>query len=299
MACAKKAKAWLRIVGWMMPALGLVACTSAPPRNPLTLHVDRSLQSPNQDATQKILVLHYTAAPTAKALELLTDPARSVSAHYVVPDSASPSARHYSIYQLVSEHRRAWHAGVSHWQGYRLINSASIGIEIVNLGFPADQEQRPLMRRDWFPYADDQIRAVGQLAKEIVDRYGIEPTRVVGHSDVAPGRKFDPGPRFPWERLYRDYGVGAWYDQEAVNYYRTQAAWDGCATEVQKKLARFGYEIDVSGRLDEATKRVVAAFQMHFYPARYDGELDVETVARLDALLEKYFGQKRPVPALK
>jgi N-acetyl-anhydromuramyl-L-alanine amidase AmpD len=277
-------------------ALALSCATAAAASPAVTdekLFIDTSIVSPNQDAREMFLVIHYTAASLERSIELLTSPERQVSAHYLVPEGAEAYGFH-RIYQLVPETRRAWHAGVSFWQGSRLLNPSSVGIEIVNLGFPNEQEHIPPMQRQWYPYPSAQIEAVGELARDIVRRNGIRPERVVGHSDIAADRKSDPGPLFPWERLYRDYGVGAWYDDDTVAHYRKHEPWQGDIAELQARLATYGYDVPINGQADKATTNAVSAFQMHFHPQRYDGVADVETVAKLDALLEKYQGKARP-----
>jgi len=285
------------LVAAALALCSVTACAAGPAVTGEKLLIDTSIVSPNQDARETFLVMHYTALPLERSLELLTSPATQVSAHYLVPEGAEAYGFH-RIYQLVPETRRAWHAGVSFWQGSRLLNPSSIGIEIVNLGFPADQEQVPPMQRQWYPYPSAQIEAVGKLARDIVQRHRIRPVRVIGHSDIATGRKSDPGPLFPWERLYREYGVGAWYDEDTVAYYREHAPWQGDVAELQARLATYGYDVPIDGLAAETTTHAISAFQMHFHPQRYDGVADVETVAKLDALLEKYQGKTRPTSGM-
>ncbi|MEC7121297.1 MAG: N-acetylmuramoyl-L-alanine amidase [Pseudomonadota bacterium] len=253
--------------------------------------IDQRIQSPNQDARAMMLVLHYTAETLEETLRVLTDPNRPASAHYVIPDQ--PEGQFYRVFQIVPEHQRAWHAGRSAWQGHQLLNTASIGIEVVNLAFPASEAKLPMMQRTWIAYPAAQVDVLGQLLRDISQRYQIAPTRIVGHSDIAPSRKLDPGPLFPWQQLYQMYGVGAWYDDDTVDYYLRMQPWSGDVQVLQQKLARYGYDVPQHGQLDGATQQVIAAFQMHFYPTRYDGVPDLPTVARLDALLEKYHGQVR------
>ncbi|MFK0380271.1 N-acetylmuramoyl-L-alanine amidase [Pandoraea sp. NPDC090278] len=288
-------------IALIIPPVTRGASTSAAVSSPRVFDqgytVDPSIVSPNQEPRIHTLVLHYTATSLAHALDILTDPARGVSAHYLVPDAAGPDGR-FLVFALVPEARLAHHAGVSYWLGERLVNGTSIGIEIVNLGYgdgyDKGEDDLPLMKRDWHPYLAEQIAVVGRLAADIVARHGIAPTHVVGHADVAPGRKVDPGPYFPWRRLYEDYGVGAWPDEATVEYYRHNAPYHDDIGELQAKLLAYGYDAPQSGELDARTVSVISSFQMHFCPARYDGVPDVDTVAVLDALLEKYFGAKRP-----
>ncbi|MCC7005315.1 MAG: N-acetylmuramoyl-L-alanine amidase [Ottowia sp.] len=240
-----------------------------------TTHVSQSYNE-----RVRFLVLHYTALDTEASIRALTAP-NNVSAHYLVSDK-NPQL----IYRLVSEDKRAWHAGVSKWQGRENLNDSSIGIEIINLGYTNPNKQ-DLQKVTWYPFPDEQIDAVIELTKDIVTRYKIDPTCVIGHADIATGRKKDPGPLFPWERLYEN-GVGAWADANKVQEkIAAHTVLDDIAT-IQNKLARYGYQQNVTGQYDEATKGTVCAFQMHFRPSKFDGKWDIETQATLDTLLEKY-----------
>ena len=202
-----------------------------------------------------MLVLHYTGMETgAAAIERLCDPAAKVSAHYVVEEDGT-------VLRLVSEDRRAWHAGVARWRGIDDVNSASVGIEIVNRGHDFDLPE----------YPDAQIEAVIELSRDIVGRRGIAPRDVVGHSDVAPDRKLDPGERFPWKRLAAA-GVGLWPETDGVD--------EAVVTELAANLGaleRIGYGVDVA-----APKALIAAFQRRYRPARVDGVLDAETAGLIE-----------------
>ncbi len=250
--------------------------------------LDERIGSVNQDSRVAFLVLHYTDSGNARSLKVLSQAGHEVSAHYLVPEAKPGRWARYPVYRLVPEERRAWHAGVSGWQGSRMLNASSIGIEIVNRGFDERDAALPLGQRRWQPYSPAQLQAVARLARDIMARHGIAPERVLGHSDIAPGRKVDPGPAFPWEWLYRRHGIGAWPDDERVAHFRRHQPWDGNWLALQQKLARYGYAIEPSGRADAQTRAVLTAFQLHFRPRRFDGEADIETVAILDALLEKY-----------
>jgi N-acetylmuramoyl-L-alanine amidase len=202
-----------------------------------------------------LVVLHYTGMPTAaEALDRLCDPAAAVSAHYVIDEDGS-------AYRLVAEDMRAWHAGVSGWAGARDINDRSIGIELVNPGH--DWGYRP------FPAA--QITTLVGILGDLAGRHPIPSHRVVGHSDVAPARKIDPGELFDWPALSRA-GFGLWPTSAPTSGPVDDAA------EVRRLLARFGYEFGLPDTDDAA---VVRAFQRHFRPARIDGVADGETCALL------------------
>lgn len=223
------------------------------------------------------IVLHYTAANTEVSIRALTGP--NVSSHYLITSSPGDP-----IFQLLPEEKRAWHAGISEFQGFKGLNDTSIGIEIVNPGYrKVDGELK------FYQYSEQQIQKVVKLLKDIIIRYDIDPTRVVGHSDIAPDRKHDPGPFFPWERLYKEYGIGAWYDADAFRVYNDPEYYKLISTrEVQRLFKRYGYPMKITGEWDEYNKKVVRAFQMHFRPSSYTGEMDLETFAILMALIRKY-----------
>ncbi len=206
-----------------------------------------------------MLILHYTGMPSAAAaLDRLCDPAARVSAHYVVEEDGK-------IWQLVPEERRAWHAGESGWLDRRDINAHSIGVEIVNPGHEFGYRAFPA----------EQIRAVAELCRDIVTRWRVPPRFVLGHADVAPHRKQDPGEHFPWERLARA-GVGLWPDFSML----PQTAPESAAA-IQVALAAFGYDLAVTGTLDQRTVQVLIAFQRHFRPQNCDGVADEETRQRI------------------
>jgi N-acetylmuramoyl-L-alanine amidase len=248
---------------------------TAPPR-PDSRLAGRFVASPNHGERRghgrpNCLILHYTGMPTGEAaLKALTDPASEVSAHYLVWEDGS-------IDQLVAESDRAWHAGKSVWKGESDLNSASIGIEIVNPGHEGGSPPFPL----------PQIEATIKLASDICARWTIAPERVLAHSDVAPARKRDPGEAFPWERLWRA-GVGHWTEPAPLKGPPLFAhAEEGPPVRaVQAMLALYGYGVEITGVYDLKTRQVVAAFQRHFRPGRVDGEADASTVTTLKALID-------------
>jgi N-acetylmuramoyl-L-alanine amidase len=217
-----------------------------------------------------ILLLHYTGMPDAdEALARLCDPRSEVSSHYLVFEDGRIAA-------LVPEERRAWHAGASRWCGEGDINSRSIGIEIANPGHPAGLPAFP----------DAQIEALTELCHGIVGRHPIPAHRVLAHSDVASGRKVDPGERFPWARLAAA-GIGHFVEPAPLRDGPSLAPGDsGEAVEsLQALLALYGYGLDMTGTFDRRTETVVAAFQRHFRQARVDGVADTSTIDTLRALL--------------
>lgn len=224
--------------------------------------------------TPDMLILHYTGMEQAEAaLDWLTREESKVSAHYLIDEEGR-------IAQMVPESERAWHAGQSLWAGETDLNSSSIGIEIHNpghdLGYP--------------DFPEGQMRAVEALCLDILGRHAIPPERVLAHSDIAPGRKRDPGERFDWKRLGRagiglyvapaplgdDLGLGPGDEGEAV-------------ARLQRALARFGYGVEITSTYGTGLEQVVQSFQRHFRPARIDGRADCstqETLGRLIAALE-------------
>ncbi|WP_143884012.1 N-acetylmuramoyl-L-alanine amidase [Chryseobacterium binzhouense] len=238
-----------------------------------------------QNFRQKYLILHYTVLPDDKSIEVLTK--QNVSAHYLVNNLGDNE-----IYQLVDENKRSYHAGVSAWRSDKNLNDTSIGIEIVNSGYKSDATGKKIFQ----PFSDEQIKKVAALAKDIVVRYNIAPTNVLAHSDIAPTRKQDPGPLFPWKKLYDEYQIGMWYDEAVKQTFMVSAEADLPARYndtafiflVQTALQKFGYDIFPNGRWDDATKKTIEAFQYHFRPQNYDGIMDAETWAILQALNQKY-----------
>jgi N-acetylmuramoyl-L-alanine amidase len=228
--------------------------------------------SPNfnaRTAPPDMLILHYTGMPTGEAaLARLRDPAAEVSAHYMVEVDGR-------VFALVPEERRAWHAGKSFWRGATDINSLSIGIEIVNPGHEFG----------YTPFPDAQIAAVIDLASDIRSRWTIPNARILGHSDVAPGRKADPGELFPWKRL-AEAGHGLWVEPATAPGGALREGDEGTGVfALQAGLTRLGYDCAPSGKYDEWTATVVEAFQRHWREALLDGAADGETRSRLMALL--------------
>ncbi|MEW5559990.1 N-acetylmuramoyl-L-alanine amidase [Enterobacter asburiae] len=243
--------------------------------------LDTNHPAPNAYPRIKMLVIHYTAGDFDNSLVTLTG--RDVSAHYLIPETPPLRKGKPLIWQLVPEQDLAWHAGVSFWRGATRINDTSIGIELENHGW-----QKTAGVKSYSPFAATQIDALIPLAKDIISRYKIEPQNVVAHADIAPQRKEDPGPEFPWRELAQQ-GIGAWPDADRVGFYLNGRAPSQPVEmhSVLDLLARYGYEV-TPGMTWQQQKRVVAAFQMHFRPSRWDGTADAETQSIAEALLEKY-----------
>lgn len=229
----------------------------------------------------KILVIHYTAGDFDHSLKTLIGP--HVSVHYLIP--AVPPRRNGKpvVWQLVPESEVAWHAGISSWRGATRINDTSIGIELENPGY-----RQVGSVRQYVPFRDAQIAALIPVARSIVMRYGIAPQNVVAHADIAPQRKDDPGPLFPWHRLAQQ-GIGAWPDPQRVQFYLAGRPANQAVSgeKLLSLLVRYGYPVPQDPSPAEV-QRVISVFQMHFRPARYDGQPDAESEAIAEALLEKY-----------
>ncbi len=248
--------------------------------------VKRYFPAVGQNFRQKYLILHYTALDEDRSVRVLTE--QSVSAHYLVNNLGDNE-----IYQLVDENKRAYHAGISAWRKDINLNDTSIGIEIVNTGYVNDS----IGKKVFAPFDAKQMQKVAALVKDIADRYQIPPTNILAHSDVAPTRKQDPGPLFPWKKLYDEYQIGMWYNDADKQRYLAQLNPELFMTErnsstfiytVQRALKEFGYDINPTGAWTKENTKVVEAFQYHFRPENYDGIIDAETWAILQALIQKY-----------
>ena len=215
------------------------------------------------------IVLHYTGMPSGQAaLDRLRDPDARVSAHYLVEEDGR-------IFTLVAEERRAWHAGVGSWRGDTDPNTTSVGIELVNPGHEFGYR----------PFPEAQVAAVIDLVGDIRTRWIVEDRNIIGHSDLAPDRKDDPGELFPWKRLAQA-GHGLWFEPPSAPGLPLAEGEEGAAVfALQAGFTRLGYDLPPSGRFDAHTTAVVRAFQRHWVQTRFDGVADGETRARLIALL--------------
>lgn len=219
-------------------------------------------------AFPNMIILHYTGMRDAKvALDRLCDPASEVSAHYVVEENGD-------VHQLVDEDKRAWHAGKSYWGGLTDINSASLGIEIVNTGHEFGYKE----------FSGKQINALRKLLKTLVVKYAIDADKILAHSDIAPERKIDPGEKFPWEVLARE-GLGLWPNPLEMDY---QAAED-IILDIDifhQLLAGYGYNPECAPEI------LIEAFHRHFYPEKFVSNNDpkrpdIASVARLLSLIRQ------------
>jgi N-acetylmuramoyl-L-alanine amidase len=242
------------------------------------LRIDTSHLAQAQASRVQHIVLHYTVGRFDSALKTLTQ--GPVSSHYLVAQQPP------TVYRLVDENRRAFHAGVSSWRGQTGINGSSIGIEIVNAGLldsaPRVDEPARWQPGRWEPFPPEQVAVVVALVRDIARRHDVKPHMIVGHSDVAPSRKMDPGPLFPWRQLH-EAGLVPWPDAQQVA--ATEAAWASQplpdAAWFQARLAQLGFALPISGSWDVATRDVLIAFQTRYRPRLFSGRPDVETAALL------------------
>ena len=237
------------------------------------------MKSPNFNDRKlpiSLLVLHYTGMETGEAAcARLCDQDAQVSAHYLLHEDGKIEA-------LVEEDNRAWHAGVSTWNGITDVNSASIGIEIVNGGHDVPQLDGSLT-----PYPEAQILALIKLCKEIIERNDIKPRNIVGHSDIAPGRKQDPGEHFPWASLAAA-GIGIWPSglPKDDRILFESGDRDRGVSILQRGLAEIGYGISVTGEMDDQTDAVIRALQRRYRPERIDGVIDMQVLDIVKQLSE-------------
>ena len=256
----------------------------------------QTFQSESFSTRIRFVVIHYTSIDWENSLKVLTNERYEVSSHYLIPEGGDDTySDQIKIFQLVDEENRAWHAGISQWEERTNINDQSIGIELVN---QAECSVRQGSQYDYTnnyiclfsEFDSDQIDQLILLLKDILSRHDeIKPTYIVGHSDISPDRKFDPGPKFPWKKLYEN-GIGAWYDDQTFEKYKNQFKRKiPDINQIQCALKRYGYGIEITNKMDEQTFFVIRAFQYHFTPNKSDGSISVDTVSALWALLEKYF----------
>lgn len=259
----------------------LTACKSPAPS--ASAIDNTTYRTSNYNDRIRFLVVHYTAVnDNATSLKLLTE--GRVSSHYLIMQGD------YPIYQLVDNDKSAWHAGASSFRGMSNLNDNSIGIEIVNEGI-YEKHREAVGYPPYHHYADydeRQIHQVGTLLQTLSQQYNINPRNIVAHSDIAPERKSDPGAKFPWERLYRDYGVGAWYNESDKREFMQVAFNQIAVADIKAELRQYGYAVNDTPTWDKPSRDVVYAFQLHFNPQNATGEMDLETYAILKALNKKY-----------
>ena len=270
----------------ILPLIGCVTTTQ-----PRYIVDSDTYQATGKSQRIKTIVLHYTVSDNERSIELLTK--GNVSSHYLILANDDNK-----IYNLVPENERAWHAGDGGFAGRTILNDTSIGIEIVNAGIQpqyrgalknSDLEYRPY--EHYVAFDELQIKKVAQLVQDLTLKYNISPKNIIGHSDLAPSRKIDPGAKFPWQRLYLDYGIGAWYDEADKRQFMNQDEFETTTIpEIKQEFREYGYRINNTDEWDKSSRDVIYAFQLHFRPQQPTGKMDLETYAILKALNKKYAG---------
>ena len=231
----------------------------------------------------QFIVVHYTATDNLGSIKELTS--SRVSSHFLVLDEDDNK-----IYSLVPLEQRAWHAGASSFRGRTNINDTSVGIEIVSDGIAKEYRNNPYPLYDHYvEFKPIQIEKTAQIIKYVAEKYNIPAKNIVAHSDIAPGRKKDPGAKFPWKELYDKYNIGAWYDEADKQAFMNEEKFNATSIrEIKDELRKYGYEVNKLEEWDKESKNVVYAFQLHFNPKNLTGEMDLETFAILKALNKKY-----------
>ncbi len=246
----------------------------------MIMHINHTFSSPNFDKRFlpiSMLIIHYTQMPFEAACARLCDKRAKLSAHYLIKADGG-------IFSLVDEAHRAWHAGKAYWRGIEDVNSASIGIELDHEGHKADMSMRA--------YPHVQMDSLITLSRDIIARHKIKPVNIIGHSDVAPRRKIDPGERFDWQALAQA-GIGLWPREKDINstaYPHLEKNMRGAAVKrLQQSLHSYGYGIRVDGIFGDETQAIMRAFQRHFRPQKIDGIADAHCQNLLAACLKHHF----------
>lgn len=283
-AARRAARLWMPLAA----AAVLAGCASGPPTaTEGGVPIDATRSAKGQDSRVLFLVLHYTVADFPRSMKILTE--QQVSAHYLLSDESPPR-----VYRLVDESRRAWHSGASAWGPHQRLNSSSIGIEIVHPGYVTTPDGRKVFA----PFPPAQVDALVPLVRDIVQRHQILPERILGHGEVTPSYKEDPGPTFPW-KLLSELGITPpWPDAARVAAQR--AVFEAQPPDLlwlQQVLAQHGYAIAPTGVYDKQTQRVLMNFQMRYRPAEYSGLPDAETAALAWVLTQPAGAPHGPVQA--
>ena len=276
-----------------LPLMSCVTTKNASIANAEPFVIDsETYRSTGKSQRIKSIVLHYTVSDNERSIQLLTK--GQVSSHYLILDNDDNK-----IYSLVPESQRAWHAGSGGFGGRTILNDTSIGIEIVNKGIQPqylkalkDSELNYHPYEHFVEFDELQVKKVAQLVQDIAKRYDISPKNIIGHADMAPSRKIDPGAKFPWERLYKQYAIGAWYDDaDKQHFMDPQYLAAATITDIKQAFREYGYHINDTDEWDKASRDVIYAFQLHFRPLNPTGQMDRETYAILQALNKKYAGR--------
>ena len=265
-----------------LQSLLLSACTS------INYKIDsKKYSSKSQNERIRFIIIHYTATTDEVGLRALTQ--GGVSSHFFIS-----SKDEEPIYNLVPLDKRAWHAGISEFGGRNNLNDTSIGIEITSYGVRDEKKDIKdygffIPEDKYIEFTEGQIKKLARLLTNLISQYNIKPIDILGHSDIAPTRKIDPGPKFPWERLFKEYGIGAWYNEKDKKFFMNEKLYSVTPIfKIKEEFRKYGYKINSTNEWDEESRRVVYSFQAHFNPKGLSGNMDLETFAILKALNKKY-----------
>nr|WP_307774408.1 N-acetylmuramoyl-L-alanine amidase [uncultured Cetobacterium sp.] len=274
----------MKKISFLLLVFVLTSCTSVRYRVNSSKYTSESYNE-----RVRFVILHYTALNDERSIISLTK--NNVSSHYLVTQKKQDP-----VFSIVPDSKRAWHAGISSFDGYKNLNDNSVGIEIANLGYSnrypqkvSDIKQGIIDEKIFYPYNSAQIYKIGMLLRELTAKYNINPKYILGHSDIAPLRKVDPGPKFPWRYLYVNFGVGAWYNYNDFKEFFSPELYNAYSViDLKKELLKYGYSISLTPEWDLESSKVISAFQMHFRPKKVNGVFDLETFAIIKALNKKY-----------
>ncbi|WP_300365146.1 N-acetylmuramoyl-L-alanine amidase [Brachyspira sp.] len=289
-----------RVIFLLMILLAFISCNNNNDMTPIRTRkiapkVSSVFKSPAYNLRIKYIILHYTALNDDLSLKVLTDP--GVSSHYLITTREDDP-----IYKLVDDNDRAWHAGITMFDNRYSMNDSSIGIEIVNLGFlqkvTNTYEKLNRMTKierenlfftpydEYLEFDDSQIDKIVYLLKSLIEKYYIKPYNILGHSDIAPYRKKDPGPKFPWKRLHDEYNLGIWYDDyDYTNFLNDNEYRKTSVLKMKEEFIKYGYtSMPTNNVWDFTSRKVLYAFQCHFRPEKIDGNIDNESYAIIRAL---------------
>lgn len=265
-----------------LQSLLLSACTS------INYKIDsKKYSSKSQNERIRFIIIHYTATTDEVGLRALTQ--GGVSSHFFIS-----SKDEEPIYNLVPLDKRAWHAGISEFGGRNNLNDTSIGIEITSYGVRNEKKDIKdygffIPEDKYIEFTEGQIKKLARLLTNLISQYNIKPIDILGHSDIAPTRKIDPGPKFPWERLFKEYGIGAWYNEKDKKFFMNEKLYSVTPIfKIKEEFRKYGYKINSTNEWDEESRRVIYSFQSHFNPKGLSGNMDLETFAILKALNKKY-----------
>lgn len=296
-------KIFKRIIFILISSILILSCSNSYDMTPIKQRkiapkISSVYKAQSYNLRINYIIMHYTALDDDLSLKILTGP--GVSVHYLVTTREDDP-----IYKLVDDSNRAWHAGITMFNNRYSMNDSSIGIEVVNLGFLQKvTNTRQQLRRmtklqrenlffipydEYIDYNESQIEKIAYLLKNLIKKYDIKPYNILGHSDVAPFRKKDPGPKFPWKRLYDEYDIGIWYDEEDyTNFLNDNKYRRATVKQIKDEFIKYGYtSMPTNNIWDFDSRKVLYAFQCRFRTNEMDGNIDNETYAIIRALNEK------------